>query len=609
MKNLKRILEFARPYKSLGILNIIGNVFSVIFTLITFLILGKVIKVLFQREKEILEPLAENADIMEQGKYMFEEIMYTYISNNDSYEVLVRITLVLVVSFFFKNVFRYFAQYFLAPLRSNILRDLRGALHHKITKLPISYFTEKHKGDLITRVTADVVEVEWSVISLLELIVRDPFTILTSVISMIIISPELTLFVFVFLPIAGFIVARVGKALKTISNEGQQKVSTLVSILEENLSAIKIIKAFNAERKVNNRFDEVNDEYTVINNKLTRRKDLASPMSEFLGAVIICVVFWYGGKLIINNTDSALDPDYFIAYIGLFYNLLAPIKNLSQAYNKLQKGMASIDRIVEVLDAKEEVDDQENALPFLAFQNKIDFKNINFSYTEDIPVLKNVTFTIQKGETVALVGQSGSGKSTIADLLSRYYDVNSGSIEFDGKNLNDLKIVDVRNHLGIITQESLLFNDTVMKNLTLGVDNYTTEQVRRAAENANALDFIEKLEFGFDTIVGDRGSKLSGGQRQRLSIARALITDPDIMIMDEATSALDTESERLVQNALDSLLKDRTSLVIAHRLSTVIKADKIIVLHEGEIVEMGTHSELMNLNKYYKKLHEMQDIT
>lgn len=609
MKNLKRILEFAIPYKSLGILNIIGNVFSVLFSLVTFLILGKVIKVLFQSEKEILKPLAANADILERGKFYFEELSYYYITNNDQNEVLLRVTIVLVVSFFFKNLFRYFAQYFLAPLRSNVLRDLRKSLHTKITKLPISYFTEKHKGDLITRVTADVIEVEWSVISLLELIVRDPFTILFCILSMIFISWELTLFVFIFLPIAGYIVGRVGKALKHISNEGQKRVATLVSILEENLSAIKIIKAFNAEQKVNQRFDEVNEEFTVINNKLRRRNDMASPMSEFLGAVIICVVFWYGGKLIINKMDSSLTPDYFIAYIGLFYQLLAPIKNLSQAYNKLQKGMASIDRIVDVLDAGEEVTNQEKALPYLSFQNKIDFKNINFSYTEEIPVLKNVSFTINKGETVALVGQSGSGKSTIADLLARYYDVTSGTIEFDGKNLNDLKIEDVRNHLGIITQESLLFNDTVIKNLTLGVENYTIEQVREAAKNANALDFIEKLEFGFDTIVGDRGSKLSGGQRQRLSIARALITDPDIMIMDEATSALDTESERLVQNALDSLLKDRTSLVIAHRLSTVIKADKIIVLHDGEIVEMGTHQELIALNRYYKKLHEMQDIT
>lgn len=612
MSNFTRIIQFIKPYKKYAIINAIGNILSVLFGLVVFLILGKIIGLLFNTSQIELTPLAETAGIKEHFEFYLDFYLQKIMNLGSKDDTLFYVSLALIISFFFKNLFRYIAQYYLAPLRSNVIQDIRDSIHKKILKLPISYFSEQRKGDVITRVTADVVEIEWSVISILELIIRDPFTILSCIGVMILISWKLTIFVFIFLPVSGFIVGKVGKTLKKKTNEGQTQVSLIVSILEENLSSLKIIKAFNAEKKVDDRFDQENRKFTAINNSIRRRHDMASPMSEFLGSIIMCTVFWFGGNLILSGDADALTPDLFIAYISLFWQLLAPSKNISQAYIKLQKGMASIDRVMNILDAKEEVDpmiESKKEIPYQDFNDKIEFKNVNFSYNEGIPVLKNLNFTINKGETVALVGQSGSGKSTIADLVARYYDIQGGEICLDNQNINDLKISDLRKHLGIITQESILFNDTVEKNITLGVNSYTKDDLISAAQHANALEFISKLENEFQTNIGDRGSKLSGGQRQRISIARAILTNPEIMIMDEATSALDTESERLVQNALDKLLEGRTSLVIAHRLSTVINADKIIVLHDGEIVEQGTHSELIEKEGYYKKLHDMQDIS
>lgn len=565
--------------------------------------------ILFKVEESAIKPLTAHSNFKDRILYDIEKFAYDLLASTSQTDALMYVSIALIISFLFKNIFRYMAQYYLAPLRSNVIQDIRSVVHKKILRLPISYFSETRKGDVITRVTADVVEIEWSVISILELIIRDPFTIIASIIVMLTISWELTLFVFIFLPISGFVVGKIGKKLKKKSNEGQQQVSLIVSILEENLSSLKIIKAFNAEQKVDNKFEVENKKFTEINNSIRRRHDMASPMSEFLGSIIMCVVFWFGGTLILTDPSNSLEPTLFITYIGLFWQLLAPSKNISQAYIRLQKGMASIDRVMEVIDAPEEVSEQKNALDYPIFNTAIEFKNVNFHYVKDIPVLKDVSFTVNKGETVALVGQSGSGKSTIADLIARYFDIQEGGIFYDGQEIKSLKIQDVRKQLGIITQESILFNDTVENNMTLGVDSYTKDELIQAAKHANAFEFINKLEHGFSTIIGDRGSNLSGGQRQRLSIARALLSNPEIMIMDEATSALDTESERLVQDALDNLLENRTSVVIAHRLSTVINADKIIVLHEGKIVEQGTHKELIALNRYYKKLHDMQDIS
>ncbi|MGB0883670.1 MAG: ABC transporter ATP-binding protein [Flavobacteriales bacterium] len=610
MKNLKRILAYIKPYKSLAILNIVGNVLAVVFGLFTFLILGKVIGVLFEITEKNTNALAPQADFLETWKYNLDQFLNDLILAGDKNDTLLYVSILLILSFLFKNVFRYAAQYVLAPLRSGVLRDIRMALHRKIMKLPISYFSEKSKGDLITRTTADVIEIEWSVISILELLIRDPFTILSTIGLMVVISWKLTLFVFIFLPLAGFIVGRVGKVLKHISGEGQKQMSVMVSILEENLSALKIIKAFTAEEKMNSRFEKENETFTQINNALKRRHDLASPVSEFLGATIICIVFWYGGNLIFNDQNASLTPDLFITYIGLFYQLLAPSKNISQAYIKLQKGSASIDRILQVLDAEEEVDENGSFEPISGFNHSIEFKNVDFTYPNTTKkVLKNINFEIKKGQTIALVGQSGSGKSTLADLLARYYDIDSGQILIDGKDIKTIDIQSLRSLFGIISQESILFNDSVENNLTLGVDHYSQDQLYAAAQNANAMEFISKNDEGFSANVGERGGNISGGQRQRLSIARAILPQPQLLIMDEATSALDTESERLVQDALDKLLENSTSLVIAHRLSTIINADRILVLHEGELVESGSHQELLHKNRFYAKLHQMQNIT
>ncbi|MGB0428231.1 MAG: ABC transporter ATP-binding protein, partial [Flavobacteriales bacterium] len=533
MKNLKRILAYIKPYKSLAILNIVGNVLAVVFGLFTFLILGKVIGVLFEITEKNTNALAPQADFLETWKYNLDQFLNDLILAGDKNDTLLYVSILLILSFLFKNVFRYAAQYVLAPLRSGVLRDIRMALHRKIMKLPISYFSEKSKGDLITRTTADVIEIEWSVISILELLIRDPFTILSTIGLMVVISWKLTLFVFIFLPLAGFIVGRVGKVLKHISGEGQKQMSVMVSILEENLSALKIIKAFTAEEKMNSRFEKENETFTQINNALKRRHDLASPVSEFLGATIICIVFWYGGNLIFNDQNASLTPDLFITYIGLFYQLLAPSKNISQAYIKLQKGSASIDRILQVLDAEEEVDENGSFEPISGFNHSIEFKNVDFTYPNTTKkVLKNINFEIKKGQTIALVGQSGSGKSTLADLLARYYDIDSGQILIDGKDIKTIDIQSLRSLFGIISQESILFNDSVENNLTLGVDHYSQDQLYAAAQNANAMEFISKNDEGFSANVGERGGNISGGQRQRLSIARAILPQPQLLIMD-----------------------------------------------------------------------------
>jgi subfamily B ATP-binding cassette protein MsbA len=613
MKGLGRILAYLKPYKKYAILNIIGNILSVLFGLVTYIVVGKVVGILFsqpEKTKTIAEvKLPEKLDFLSNLKFQFEKLFSDYFLSLPKEEAIVYVSFAIIISFFFKALFAYMAQYFMAPIRSNLLRDIRTNLHNKIMNLPIKYFSEKRKGDLITRITTDVTEIEWSVISALELLVRDPFTIISAIALMIFYSWKLTLFVFIFLPISGYIVGAVGKKLKQHSDEGQKQVSLLVSLLEEHLSGLKIIKAFNAEEHAHTVFTKENETFTQINNRIKRRQDMASPMSEFLGSIIITTVFWYGGNLIFEGDADSLAPDAFITYIMLFWQLLAPSKNISRAYMNVKKGTASIDRILAVLDAPDEEEKSTEKLRLPNFEKDIEFRDVSFSYEENKQVLSNISFTLNKGETIALVGQSGSGKSTIADLVARFYTVEKGEISIDGLALNDIQLSDIRSKMGIITQDSILFNDSVANNLMLGKENVSEEKIIEAAKLANAHEFIMNLPNGYQTNIGDGGGKLSGGQKQRLSIARALLSNPDILIMDEATSALDTESEKLVQDAINKLLTNRTSIIIAHRLSTIIGADKIIVLHEGKIVESGTHQELLAMNGYYTKLHEMQDIS
>ena len=499
------------------------------------------------------------------------------------------------------------AMYYLAPIRNGVVRDLRLSIYRKILALPIGYFTDERKGDIMARMTSDVQEIEWGIMNSLEAAFREPLNIIIFLITMFTMSPQLTLFVLIMLPMAALLIGRIGKSLKKKSAQAQEKTGELLSNIEETLGGLRIIHAFTAEDKSTARFGKINHDQYSLMNRISRRKDLASPLSEFLGTLVMMIVMYFGGRIVMTPR-TALGPSEFIAFIAIFSQLLPPAKSLTQAWYNIQKGMASSERIYKILDAEINVKELPDAKAIQKFDDKIEFKNVSFSYRKDdmVYVLKDINLTIPKGKTIALVGQSGSGKTTLADMLPRYYDPNNGEILIDGNNLKALKIKDLRQLLGVVTQESILFNDSVLNNIAFGLDNVSEEDVINAAKVANAHEFIANLPQGYHTFIGDRGGKLSGGQRQRLSIARAVLKNPPVLILDEATSALDTESERLVQDALTTLMKQRTTLVIAHRLSTIIHADEIIVMQQGEIKERGTHHELLAANGYYKKLYDLQ---
>ena len=499
------------------------------------------------------------------------------------------------------------AMYYLAPIRNGVVRDLRLSIYRKILALPIGYFTDERKGDIMARMTSDVQEIEWGIMNSLEAAFREPLNIIIFLITMFTMSPQLTLFVLIMLPMAALLIGRIGKSLKKKSAQAQEKTGELLSNIEETLGGLRIIHAFTAEDKSTARFGKINHDQYSLMNRISRRKDLASPLSEFLGTLVMMIVMYFGGRIVMTPR-TALGPSEFIAFIAIFSQLLPPAKSLTQAWYNIQKGMASSERIYKILDAEINVKELPDAKAIQKFDDKIEFKNVSFSYRKDdmVYVLKDINLTIPKGKTIALVGQSGSGKTTLADMLPRYYDPNNGEILIDGNNLKSLKIKDLRRLLGVVTQESILFNDSVLNNIAFGLDNVSEEDVINAAKVANAHEFIANLPQGYHTFIGDRGGKLSGGQRQRLSIARAVLKNPPVLILDEATSALDTESERLVQDALTTLMKQRTTLVIAHRLSTIIHADEIIVMQQGEIKERGTHHELLAANGYYKKLYDLQ---
>ncbi|MGO4919030.1 ABC transporter ATP-binding protein [Maribacter spongiicola] len=606
MNYFKKILRFAKPYRTYGYLNIFFNILYALFSALSFAALIPMLDVLFNQNKKVfVEP--EYTGIGHLKDYLQEYINFrvTAYSGDDEMKGLVLVIGLILVLFLLKNLFNYLAMYFITFLRNGVLKDIRNKLYEKIVQLPISFYSEKRKGDVIARITSDVLEIQHSFLSVLELIVREPLTILFTILIMFGISGKLTLFVFIFIPLAGMIISRIGKSLKKKSDDVQREQGEFLSIVEETLGGLKVIKAFNSESRFYKTFSSSTKRFFHFSNILLNRQNLASPTGEFLGIVVIGVLLWFGGKMVL--VDKTLDPSSFIAYMGLAYNILTPAKSISKASYGVKKGNAAAERVLEILETENPISEIENPIHQETFSTAVNINNISFKY-EDEYVLKNFNLTVEKGKTVALVGQSGSGKSTIANLVTRFYDVNEGDISIDGNNIKNLTKKSLRGLLGLVTQDSILFNDTVKNNIGLGKENATDEEIITAAKIANAHDFIMDLPKGYDTNIGDSGNKLSGGQKQRLSISRAVLKNPPIMILDEATSALDTESERLVQDALEKMMKNRTSIVIAHRLSTIQNADTIVVLLKGEIVEQGTHAELLELNGTYKKLVQMQSL-
>ena len=564
--------------------------------------------ILFEKDKvkPTVEPVYSGLSNL---KDFFKEYLSYHVhqyAQDDASKALLLVIGLVIILFLLKNIFNYLAMYFITFLRNGVLKDLRNVLYEKTVELPLSYFSEKRKGDVMARIGTDVLEIQHSFLSILELIVREPLTILFTIIMMLIISVKLTIFVFIFIPVSGFIISAIGKSLKRKSDRVQQEQGTFLSTLEETLSGLRIVKGFNAEDKFNKRFQDSTSRFYRFSNKLLNRQNLASPTSEFLGISVIAILLWYGGRMVL--VEGSLDGSSFIAYMGLAYNILTPAKAISKASYSVKRGNAAAERVLEIIETENPLKDKPDALVKNSFDKEIKFENVDFKYEEE-NVLENFSLTIPKGKTIALVGQSGSGKSTLANLITRFYDVNNGKISIDGTDIRDITIQSLRNQLGIVTQDAILFNDTVKNNLLLGVENASDKAVVEALKIANAWEFVEALPQGIDTNIGDSGNKLSGGQKQRLSIARAVLKNPPIMILDEATSALDTESERLVQDALEKMMKNRTSLVIAHRLSTIQKADSIVVMQKGKIVEQGKHEELLKNGHIYKNLVEMQSLS
>ena len=605
MKRFSRILFYLRSQKRNIVLYVVFNLLSILFSLVSLAMLAPFLQMLFGKEKLMsVQPVwsFSASGILDFLKYTISQL----ISQHDEVYALAAICVIIVISIFFKNLFTYLSFRVLAPMRNYVMTKLRSDLYAKILELPIGYFTEQRKGDIISRMSNDANEVEWSVMSTLEGLVRDPLNILIYLFTLVYISPALSLFLLVLLPLTGFIIGRVSRSLKKQSTASQEQLGTLMSILDETLGGLRVIKAFNAEKILRNKFFHTNDTLNHIRNRMNFRRDLASPMSEFLGVLVLSCILWFGGKLVLNH-QAGLAADSFITYILIFTQIINPAKSLSTAYYNAQRGSAAIQRIEEILQAPVTVTDVPGAKPIVSFHQSIEFKNVSFAY-EDTIILKNINLLIEKGKTIALVGSSGAGKSSLADLVPRFHDVSGGELLIDGINIKNYTLHSVRNLMGIVTQEPILFNDSIANNIALGVDKVTEEQIEHAATVANALQFIQQKEEGFDSNIGDRGNKLSGGERQRLTIARAVLKNPPILILDEATSSLDTESERLVQDAINNMMQNRTSLVIAHRLSTIRHADEIIVLQKGEIAERGSHDQLLAHNGIYRRLVDMQEV-
>lgn len=601
----KKIFRFAKPYKKYMYLNIFFNILYALFSALSFVALIPMLTVMFGDADKIREK-PQYTGIAEVKDYLLDSMNYYITTTSETHGIQYALNVMIIgiiTLFLLKNMFNYWAMYFITFLRNGILKDIRNAMYKKSVELPLSYFSEKRKGDMISRMTSDVLEIQHSFLSILELIIKEPLTILFTIVAMFFISAELTLFVFIFIPISGFIISKVGKSLKKKSDRAAREQGYFLSVIDETLGGLKVIKSFNGEKRFSKTFEDSTNRFFRINNRILNRQNLSSPLSEFLGIITIAILLIYGGNLVLN--EGTLSSASFIAYIGMAYNILTPAKAISKASYSVKKGDAAAERVLEVLETENPITSKQGSVQKNTFEDKLSIENISFAY-ENENVLSNFSLEVQKGKTVALVGQSGSGKSTIANLLTRFYDVQKGSIKIDGIDIKDFNLQSLRGLMGLVTQDSILFNDTIKNNLLLGKEDASDEEIIEALKIANAYEFVKDLPDGINTNIGDSGNKLSGGQKQRLSIARAVLKNPPIMVLDEATSALDTESERLVQQALENMMQNRTSVVIAHRLSTIQKADTIVVMQKGEIVEQGTHEELLTKNGMYSRLVQMQ---
>ena len=601
MKRYSRIFSYLSTYKSSIASYIFTILLSILFSVISLAMLFPFLQLLFGVNAATTTTIKSNAAMQWVNAYLTN-----LIQSGDSFFALSIVCVMIVVSIFLKNLFLYFSLRTLGPVKHAITNRLRIEMYDKILSLPIGYFTEQRKGDMMSRMTNDVVEVEISVIGTLEGWLKDPMSILINLIVLFYISPKLTIFILLCLPVMGFIIGRVSRSLKRQSMKVSEKSGETFSTIDETLGGLRVIKAFNVEKKLKQKFQDISDEFLLARNQVGYKRDLASPMSELMGVSIFAGILWFGGRLVLSH-EIAMNGALFLTYMGLFYNVIDPAKSISAAFSNMQKGAAAIERIEQVLKAPITVDENPNGKIIDSFNQSIEFRNVSFYY-EDTAILKNINLKIEKGKTIALVGSSGAGKSTLADLVPRFHDVSDGEILVDGINIKDYSLHSLRNLISIVTQEPILFNDSIANNIALGMENTDMDKIIEAAKIANADSFIRKKEKGYETNIGDRGSKLSGGERQRMTIARAVLKNPPILILDEATSSLDTESERLVQDAINNLMTNRTSIVIAHRLSTIRHADEIIVLNKGEIAERGTHDQLIKQNGIYQKLVEMQEV-
>lgn len=613
MKKLFLVLKYTKNYKGYTAANIVFNIFFAILSALVLALIAPFLDLLFKyNELDIQNFVTKGLPDFSFSSNYFQGFSNYYLAvliiKTSKAKALMLICILVFVLTFLKNICRYMAMYFIAPIRNGVVRDLRNKMHKKALELPLSYYSDEKKGDLMSRMTTDVQEIEWSIMQTLEMIFREPLTVVILFTLMLLISAKLTLYIILLLPIAALCIALLGKSLKNASRKTKETLGQIISLIEESLGSLKVIKAFGAEKTVHQKFEDLNQTFYKQSVKVYRKTDLSSPLTESIVAGILMLILFIGGNMVFKNELTAA---LFITYFGLASQLIPPIKQLTTSYNNIQKGIASEERVDKILNAEITIKDEPNASILNSFNNNIEYKDVWFAYHkgDDGYVLKNINLTVQKGKTIALVGQSGSGKTTLADMLCRFYECNKGQLLIDGTDIKQLNLQSLRKHIGVVTQESILFNDTVLNNIAFGLTDVTKEQIIQAAKIANAHDFIMQMPNGYETTIGDRGGKLSGGQKQRLSIARAVLKNPEILILDEATSALDTESEKLVQEALTNLMKNKTSIVIAHRLSTIANADEIIVMDKGEIIERGNHQQLSLLNGAYKKLCDMQSFT